>query len=180
MLRSLTLALFGLLVALGTTPAALAHDQLLDTRPADGDSVDAPPSELVLAFTSEILPLAPEVVLTDSAGTTVLATQPAVTGSRATVELPSKLGPETYTVAWRVVSEDGHPIEGTFTFSVTGEAASAEAPATPTPAATLAPDEVTSPAGFSFLTAVLAVGVVGGAGGAAVLLLRRRRVDPPR
>lgn len=33
-------------------------------------------------------------------------------------ELPDKLAQGTYMVSWRVVSADGHPISGAFTFSI--------------------------------------------------------------
>ena len=41
-----------------------------------------------------------------------------VSGAELTVALPEPLGEGTTVVVWRVVSEDGHPISGSLTFSV--------------------------------------------------------------
>ncbi|MBD5785696.1 copper resistance protein CopC [Cellulosimicrobium terreum] len=126
-LSALTTALLALLCALGLTAAlatfgalpAQAHDRLTGTEPADGAALDAPPSDIALTFSTEPLDVEPQVVVTDADGEVVLDDAPTIDGTTATLPVTDGVltGGE-YTVAWRVVSADGHPIEGTFGFAV--------------------------------------------------------------
>jgi hypothetical protein len=63
-----------------------------------------------------------------------------VTGEVLTVSLQPNLADDTYLVTYRVVSEDGHPIEGVLEFDVNAMARSGEAtpmPISEAPEATL-------------------------------------------
>ena len=53
-----------------------------------------------------------------SLGTELAEIVPTVEGHVATATLTEPLPAGTHTVQWRVVSSDGHPIEGTFTLTV--------------------------------------------------------------
>lgn len=123
-------ALLAALCALGLTAAlavvaaapAHAHDRLVSSDPADGAQLDAPPAAITLTFSTEPLDVEPQVVVTDSAGTVVTEGTPTIAGPTATLPLDTAaLGGDAYTVAWRVVSSDGHPIEGTFGFAVAAQ-----------------------------------------------------------
>lgn len=129
---ALALGLTAGLAALTATPAS-AHDRILSSDPADGAQLATPPTAITLTFNTEPLPVEPQVVVSDSAGTVVTQGAPTIEGSAATLALDPAvaLGGDTYTVAWRVVSSDGHPIEGTFAFTV---AAQPEAPVSEEPA----------------------------------------------
>lgn len=134
--------LVGALVAagvLGAATAASAHDQLISTSPADGEVVTLAPSTLTLEFSDEVMDLSTAVVLTPPGGTTqdLVAT---VEGATVTAALPADLPSGAYAVAWRVVSADGHPIEGTFAYTLDDPTRPA-AVTTPTPAA----DTTTAP-----------------------------------
>ncbi|MCB7135602.1 copper resistance CopC family protein [Cellulosimicrobium marinum] len=120
-------ALVALLAALGltavlataTAPAAQAHDRLTGSEPGDGAQLDTPPAAIALTFNTEPLAVEPRVVVTDAAGEVVAEGAPTIDGSVATLPLDAAtLGGDSYTVAWRVVSSDGHPIEGSFGFAV--------------------------------------------------------------
>lgn len=141
---ALLTALLAALCALGLTaalavlaaPPAAAHDRLTGSDPADGSQLDAPPAAITLTFNTEPLSVEPQVVVTDSAGTVVVQGSPTIAGPTATLPLDTAatpLGGDSYTVAWRVVSSDGHPIEGTFGFSVADQPAAEPAPAEPEP-----------------------------------------------
>ena len=177
-----TVAVVAALVALGALPAA-AHEQLLESRPGDGEALADPPREVVLTFTSDIVPIAPIVLVRDSAGNAVAEGEPAIEGNVVTAALPVDLADGSYLVVWRVVSGDGHPIEGTFPFTVGTVPDDAGSPAAPTgnPDATGPPPASAQAPG----TAVPGAVVVGGAlaTGAAVialiLLLRRRGRSSP-
>ncbi len=131
-LAALVLALLALMVS--ASPAA-AHDELVSTDPAAGSTVDALPAHLTLGYSAELLSQGSGTVVevTDAAGTSLTDGQPMVDG--AVVVQPLAGDAEgTVSVVWRVVSSDGHPISGEFSFEVAA-AAPAETP-TAEPAAT--------------------------------------------
>ncbi|WP_164745325.1 copper resistance CopC family protein [Georgenia faecalis] len=135
-----TLALVLLALPTLVLPAQ-AHDALVASEPADGAVLDASPERVRLTFSGDVLDVGPVVVVTDATGDVVADGTPEVAGPDVTLPLASALPGGGYDVAWRVVSNDGHPIEGAFGFTVTGVAAEPTSPAaapSPSPAATLA------------------------------------------
>lgn len=131
-----TLAGSLLLVSAAALPA-IAHAELESTNPADGSSISAPPENVVLTFGEELVPETVNVAISDASGPLDGVT-PRTDGAVVTVPWPAEVGDGDYTVAFRVVSQDGHPVEGTFAFTV--EAGAASAPATPA-VASGAPDQ---------------------------------------
>ncbi len=109
------IGLAGLLVVAGA-PAADAHDALVSTDPEDGAVLDTPPDEISLTFSADLLDISATVLLTGPDGP--VETAVAVVGTTATATVPTGLRDGGYTVAWRVVSSDGHPIQGSFGFTV--------------------------------------------------------------
>lgn len=123
--RIMLASLFGLLAAVlmplavpALLPAASAHDTLISSSPAAGESFEQAPEALELTYSDEVLNLSPVVRLTTSAGEEIFTETPAVSGNTATIDLPP-LPADDYQVLWRVVSSDGHPIEGTVDFTIT-------------------------------------------------------------
>src|SRR5699024_9289888 len=106
------------LAAPGLLPVASAHDTLISSSPATGESLEQAPKTLELTYSDEVLNLAPVVRLSNSAGEEIFTQTPAVSGNTASIDLPA-LPADSYRVQWRVVSSDGHPIEGTVDFTVT-------------------------------------------------------------
>ncbi len=123
--------LLGAFLAVGVAPAALAHDELLGSDPAAGSSVDALPAEIVLNFSGPVLNEegSAEFSVTDSAGTEFAAGAPVIDGARVTQPLEGD-AEGTVTVAWKIVSSDGHPVSETFNFTV-GTAADVEPSSAP-------------------------------------------------
>ncbi|SDS16343.1 hypothetical protein SAMN04489751_1375 [Brevibacterium sandarakinum] len=96
---------------------ASAHDQLVSSNPEDGTTVDQQPEWIEMTFSGEVQEVGSEVkVVID--GKNVSAGELAVDGKKLTVALPDNLKPGDYTVTWRVVSSDGHPISGDFDFTI--------------------------------------------------------------
>lgn len=185
-LAALFAALLAALLALGAP--AQAHDTLLESDPADGATLETSPEAITLTFSADVLEVSPLVRITDESGEQLAEITPSVDGPVATATLEEPLPAGTSTVQWRVVSSDGHPIEGTFEVTVEQEAAAEET--TEAPAEESAPAETTAPAeegeqataeaaeeesGSSMtpLLIVLGVAVVGAV--VAVLLIMRRR-----
>lgn len=115
-------------------PAANAHDFVLSTVPADTEHVDLAPSTVSMRFTDDIMQLGAIVLVVDSAGTDWAEGEPVLDGPTATLAVDPALPDGAYQVRWRVVSADGHPISGTFDFTV-GDVGTPPA----SPAATAAP-----------------------------------------
>ena len=115
------------MLALVLTPArADAHAELLSTEPAAGEHLATAPDQVVLHF-SEAVNLGDDLVrVLDSAGDEVDAGDPVhLNGERSSVALPlPSLDDGGYVVSWRVISSDGHPVGGAFTFRV-GDASAA-------------------------------------------------------
>lgn len=121
LLRRTVLALVatvaGVLLTLASAAPATGHAMLLGTDPADGDVLTASPAVVTLTFNEPVQADDDGVRLLDAAGDPVPAPVQAVDD---TVELavPADLRAGSYIVDWSVVSADGHPIGGAFTFSV--------------------------------------------------------------
>ncbi|GGZ13479.1 transport integral membrane protein [Streptomyces olivaceoviridis] len=106
---------------LGTAPPASAHAVLRATDPADGTVLRTAPRHVTLAFTESVGLLTDSFRVYDPANRrlrTGPAGHAAGRSDTARVTLPARLATGTYTVAWRVVSADSHPVSGALTFSV--------------------------------------------------------------
>jgi len=112
----LLLGLAGMLV--GAAPA-WAHSQLLGSDPANGADLDRGPSRVTLTFNEDMPPGFDVVTVTGPDGKTWQSGE--VTTSGPTVSVPvAPLGPAgRYQVGYRVVSADGHPVQGGTSFTLT-------------------------------------------------------------
>ena len=102
---------------MGSAQLASAHADLVSTSPVDGAALDAAPESLVLSFNSLVLDGMAEVAVSDSAGELVTGVVAETAETEVVVSWPRDLPGDTYNVAYRIVSEDGHPVTGSFTFS---------------------------------------------------------------
>src|SRR5262245_36862407 len=125
-------------------PPAAAHAELIDSDPKDGATVQTLPDQVRLEFSEEVAsPAFVEVTAAD--GTQVAAGDPQVLGAAVETPLAANGPPGSYTISYRVVSADGHPVSGELTFEVTtGSAGAASGPdttAAPSPAAATSTDD---------------------------------------
>ncbi|GEN78524.1 copper resistance CopC family protein [Actinotalea fermentans] len=127
-----TIALLAAGAALVTGSPASAHDVLVATDPADGATLTDAPTQVVLTFAAEQAGVGAEVVVTGPDGASWSEGEATVSGVTVTQALRSGMPDGAYTVAWRSVAQDGHPVTGAFGFSL---AAGDEAPAGEDPAA---------------------------------------------
>lgn len=189
------LALAALIGGTAVAPVAQAHSELISTDPADGAVLDAPPTTVSFTFNETLMPDFVRFVGTDPSGQTGDLPVSSVEGPTATIDWPATAPAGEWRVSYRVVSQDGHPIEGGITFTYAGASPSptpvptsaAPTSAEPTSAAptsaaptTAAPSPSTSPAADTsggtsgLLIAGLAVGVIVIAGIVIALVARRR------
>lgn len=181
-LAAIVIAIAGVLPA----QAVFAHAELETSNPEANSVIGAAPEVISLTFGENLMVLEGEVAanqvqVEDTMKVRVDNGDYQVNGGVLTVSLKAGLPDDTYRVTYRVVSEDGHPIEGVFEFEVSAAAQSGEA--TPmviseAPEATLyeVPAEEEQPAnGVAIGVGVLAGAVV--VAGAMFFVFRRFKAD---
>jgi methionine-rich copper-binding protein CopC len=111
--------------------SAVAHSSAVETNPEDGATLERLPAEASVTF--DEAPKTADVVLARPDGKVdTLKTQ--VAGSTIKAQLPADGPRGVYTLSYRVVSADGHPVSGSITFGVTtGPAPGARPEPTPSP-----------------------------------------------
>jgi methionine-rich copper-binding protein CopC len=176
---------FAGLLVLGSSTVASAHDQLIDSVPGGDRRLEQAPVEIRLEFSAEVMDVGAAVVVADATGEDRATGAPVVDGQVVTVPLEPDLPDGGYTVRWRVVSSDGHPITGSIPFGVRDDPPSAS-PAAPsaTSSTSAAPQGAltategsTAASGDGPLRTVLVAAAGAGiaAGVYAVVLVVRRR-----
>jgi methionine-rich copper-binding protein CopC len=109
---ALLLALF--LLAFTQQPAAMAHTKLLIANPDIASQIDSWPASVTLEFDEELQNLGDEkanfVVVNNAVGDQVSETDELISLSANEVKGP-------VLVYYRVVSSDGHPVEGEYKFT---------------------------------------------------------------
>lgn len=162
-----------------SAPAAAAHSALVSASPEQNATVQEAPQQITATFNEEIsTEFAHLTVMLD--GTNHAAGDPQVSGRELSVGV-GELPPGEYTVGYRVVSADGHPVQGSWSFTLAGADGAAPAPSGNGAAATqpdqsgqaeaAADGEQTSMAPVIAMLAVFAAALIGG----AFFLLRRQR-----
>lgn len=154
----------------------------MGNEPAAGSVATPPLTQLVLTYSDRILAVGAEVTVHGPAGRDV-AGPPAIDGTDVVVPLEQPIAAGDHTVIWRVVSSDGHPIDGTFAFTVAatpGVGHTATERPTPSPAAPeeTPPDQPEPDAGPvlpPLARAAVAVAAVGALAVGTVVTIRRRR-----
>ncbi|RLQ06695.1 copper resistance protein CopC [Micromonospora sp. BL1] len=138
--RSVTALLAAVLTALLLVPAtpAAAHNSLQEATPARDARLTAAPTQVTLRFLQRLNPSFTTVTVSDAGQRTVPTSAPAVDGATGTVTIDEPLGNGTYTVAYRVVSRDGHPVQGSYRFTVADPAAPAPSASAPSASASSA------------------------------------------
>ena len=114
-------------------PTASTHADLQVSTPEDGESLEIAPEEIRLTFSEELFEELVEISILDAAGdlySTIEVEQTPPPGTDVIFPWPTQAPPGEYSIAYRVVSADGHPVTGTISFSY---AATAPEPSTPEP-----------------------------------------------
>jgi copper transport protein len=100
--------------------AAFGHAALLRTVPQASGVVNAPPKQVALTYSEAVEPRFAIVSVTDAAAHQETAGPPRRSPTDPdTLLVPLKrVSQGWYLVYWRVISVDGHPVRGAFTFAV--------------------------------------------------------------
>lgn len=114
-LAVLAAATLALLPGALLSPAS-AHAALETSSPADGSTLTAVPPEVMLRFNEDIG--AEFATITVKKGSETASTgKPEVDGKTVYQPIDPSMAQGDWTVTYRVVSEDGHPVSGSFDFT---------------------------------------------------------------
>ncbi len=117
--RSFVAIMALMLLLFGSAGGALAHDAVTGTSPADGSTVGSLPNEVQISLTNTPAVIGSEVQVLDASGTNWATGSVDVLDKVATQHVRTGAPAGSYTVKWRLVSSDAHPIEGEFSFTST-------------------------------------------------------------
>lgn len=112
------------LLGLAAGPAS-AHDELSGSNPADNSTVGVVPESVELTFSSVPSGIGAQVEVLDVAGADWAEGPVKIIDNTAVQALRPGAPGGVYTVNWRVVSSDSHPIEGVLEFTAETQAAGA-------------------------------------------------------
>jgi methionine-rich copper-binding protein CopC len=122
-----------LLLAVLTAPQAAAHTVLTGSDPAADTTLDAGPARVTATFNEDLQPTFAAVTVVGPDGNLWSQGDTAVQGATASVGL-RPLGPAgRYTVNYRVTSDDGHVVSGSWSFTVRVAGTGAPGPAAAAP-----------------------------------------------
>jgi len=134
--------LVGMLLPLLAATGAQAHAVLRSISPADGAQLTQAPTQVVLTFDEAVSTSFATVTVTDASGHSVVSGRTQVDDAKVTQALKGDLQSGKYTVAYRVVSDDGHPVSDKTTFTLALPAAD-----TPTSTASASTPPAVTPTG---------------------------------
>lgn len=138
-------AAVAIIAALAVAAPASAHDELVSSTPAADSQLTAAPTEVVLTFSNNLLSLdensGTAMTVSDPSGEDWVAGEPVITADTVTVPLAEGMPNGAYMVTWQVVSSDGHPTSGEYSFSLAAAEAEVEPSAAPTEKVTEEPEQ---------------------------------------
>ena len=120
-MRKLIVALSLAALAFLNTPMASAHGEIVSTFPEQYTNATPIPTQVWIQFDGDLQTLDGQAINTievvDSTGLTVSYGDPIIIGGKISTKLSGQSAPGVFTVNYRIVSEDGHPVEGNYTFN---------------------------------------------------------------
>lgn len=119
-MRKFFLAVLALLCLVLSSPISFAHGKIVATYPLRDSTSSPAPTQVWIEFDGELQLIDGEVINTlkvkDSTGLVVSAEDADIEGSKISTQISDQSVGGVFTVEYRIVSEDGHPVEGSYTF----------------------------------------------------------------
>ena len=134
MKRSLLALVLAVGLALIGAAPAVAHSELINSTPEAGQALDYAPIGVKLVFNQDINESFATVSVVGPGNEQWAQGETAVDGPTVTVSVREGAPIGRYTVGYRVTSADGHPITGSYDFSVSS-LDPVDAPSSPSPTA---------------------------------------------
>ena len=119
LLGALLLMVIGAVIA----PAvAHAHASAVGSTPSADEVLNSAPSKVEVQFDSALLDMGAALVVRDADGSSITVGDGVIGDRVYSIAVDPEAPSGTYDVAYRVVSADGHTIEGSFSYVVNGPA----------------------------------------------------------
>ena len=128
-MRKLIVSILIGFIALLTMPSSSAHVEIVSSFPERFANVNPIPTQVWIQFSGELQTLDGEAVnsleVIDSTGIAVNFEDPVIEGAKIMTKISGQSAPGAFTVKYRVVGDDGHVIEGDYTFNASPDYAEA-------------------------------------------------------
>jgi methionine-rich copper-binding protein CopC len=108
--------------AVGLAGPAAAHNVLISSDPTDGSTLSAAPTTVTLTFDQPVQDFEPIVTVTGPDGQPHASGAPTIDSNVVTNDVGPLTQSGPYLIAYRVVSADGHPVQGEIHFELAGAA----------------------------------------------------------
>jgi methionine-rich copper-binding protein CopC len=120
-MKKLTTIIISVSLIFAGMQSANAHAQLTSSNPKKNEVIKTLPSLVWLEFDGDLLSFGDKqihkITVTNSIKKRVDIGGPIVGGARISTKLKASLPAGKYLVSYRIVSEDGHPVQGTYSFT---------------------------------------------------------------
>ena len=154
MRKLVSLVLISLLSILAI-PTSSAHVEIVASFPERFTNVNPIPREVWIQFSGELQTLDGEAMNTleviDSTGLSVNFEDPVIDGAKILTKISGQSAPGVFIVKYRVVGDDGHVIEGEYTFNASPDYSAGESPMP----ISQSPEQRSIPAGGTLLGGLL-------------------------
>lgn len=122
MFKKISVIFVAFLISLLSTSMAFAHGDITQAIPAADSTVIAMPTEISIVFDGKLQSIANtqvnSITVTDNQGQIISNPQSVVDGTKISNRLLLTDVTGLVLVHYRIVSEDGHPVEGDYSFTV--------------------------------------------------------------
>ncbi|MCM3765025.1 copper resistance protein CopC [Neobacillus niacini] len=115
MLKKISFIISTLFFLLGTN--VFAHSHFKDSNPKSGEVVTDALENITLSYETKVESTS-TFSLTDQNGTNIPLSQVSVNNNQLVGTLKDELADGGYTIHWKIIGADGHPLEGEVPFSV--------------------------------------------------------------
>ena len=116
-------------ITLLSMPSSSAHVEIVSSFPEKFTNVNPIPTQVWIEFSGQLQTLEGEAVnsleVIDSTGIAVNFDDPIIEGAKIMTKISGQSAPGAFTVKYRVVGNDGHVIEGDYTFNASPDYAEA-------------------------------------------------------
>jgi methionine-rich copper-binding protein CopC len=116
-------------IKLLSVPSSSAHVEIVSSFPEKFANVNPIPTQVWIEFSGQLQTLDGEAVnsleVIDSTGIAVNFDDPIIEGAKIMTKISGQSAPGAFTVKYRVVGDDGHVIEGDYTFNASPDYAEA-------------------------------------------------------
>lgn len=120
-MRKTLISIFVAFTAFLSIPNSFAHVEIISSFPERFTNVNPIPTQVWIQFSADLQMLDGAAVnsleVIDSTGISVNFDDPVIEGAKIMTKISGQSAPGAFIVKYRVVGEDGHVIEGDYTFN---------------------------------------------------------------